>query len=224
MKYEYLLLNLIILIGPLFLSFDKKVYFRQYWKPVFLSITLSALVFLTWDYFVTGIHWHFNSDRTISIFNFPLPVGEILFFITVPYACLFVWEVLLSRVRDDSWRNLINFYFIFILFLFLSLYLFFIGKYYTALVALAIFMISLLDLILQSCIFKYKIFPLFFLLITLLTFIFNGYLTSRPVVLYNEHVQLNFRVGTIPIEDFFYGYSHIFLNIILYTYFKKRDT
>lgn len=222
MKYEYLFLNLIILIGPLSLSFDKKVFFRQYWKNVFSAILISSLIYLTWDFLVTDIHWHFNPERTVSFFNFSLPAGEILFFITVPYACLFLWQVLLSRVRDDSWQVSNKFYFIFIIFLLSSFYFFFAGKYYTALVAMAIFMISSLDFSLQSYIFKYKIYPVFFIIITLLIFIFNGYLTSRPIVLYNKYVQLDFLVRTIPIEDFFYGYSHLFLNVILYTFFNKR--
>jgi hypothetical protein len=41
------------------------------------------------------------------------------------------------------------------------------------------------------------------------------------VVLYGEAYQLGWRVGTIPIEDFGYGISLIFLVTVFYEKFKK---
>jgi len=52
----------------------------------------------------------------------------------------------------------------------------------------------------------------------------NGYLTSRPIVLYNEQFLLNVRLWTIPIEDFFYGFSLIALTIIFWEYFKRKES
>lgn len=46
--------------------------------------------------------------------------------------------------------------------------------------------------------------------------IFNGYLTARPVVMYDAAYQLDWRVGTIPIEDFIYGYALIVSVIVVY--------
>jgi lycopene cyclase domain-containing protein len=45
-----------------------------------------------------------------------------------------------------------------------------------------------------------------FLGITLgLTLIFNGYLTWRPVVIYNLKLKTNLLIWTVPMEDFIYG-------------------
>jgi lycopene cyclase domain-containing protein len=41
------------------------------------------------------------------------------------------------------------------------------------------------------------------------TGIVNGYLTWRPIVLYNERMILGPRLGTIPIEDFLFCFSLI---------------
>jgi len=61
----------------------------------------------------------------------------------------------------------------------------------------------------------------YFILLTLLMLIFNGYLTARPVVLYDPAYQLNLRIFTIPVEDFVYGYSHVFLTTIIYEKVKR---
>jgi lycopene cyclase domain-containing protein len=41
----------------------------------------------------------------------------------------------------------------------------------------------------------------------------NGYLTWRPIVQYNPDMFLGFRLGTIPLEDFFYGFGLIALTL-----------
>jgi lycopene cyclase domain-containing protein len=51
----------------------------------------------------------------------------------------------------------------------------------------------------------------------------NGYLTWRPIVLYNPDFFLGIRLGTIPVEDFFYGYGLITLTCVLWEFFKKRS-
>jgi lycopene cyclase domain-containing protein len=50
----------------------------------------------------------------------------------------------------------------------------------------------------------------------------NGYLTWRPVVLYNSAYFMGVRLGTIPLEDFVYGFSIITLSVVLWERLKKR--
>jgi lycopene cyclase domain-containing protein len=54
--------------------------------------------------------------------------------------------------------------------------------------------------------------------VTFFTLIFNGYLTWRPIVTYDALYQLDFRIFTVPIEDFFFGYA---LLIICTSLFEK---
>ncbi len=60
------------------------------------------------------------------------------------------------------------------------------------------------------------------MIVFFLTLIFNYYLTSRPVVFYNTEVNLNLRILTIPIEDFFYSFSLISIVVMSYEFFTKR--
>jgi lycopene cyclase domain-containing protein len=53
--------------------------------------------------------------------------------------------------------------------------------------------------------------------------IFNGYLTSRPIVLYGTGFFLGLRLGTIPLEDFMFGFSMIALSVVLWEYFRTRS-
>ncbi len=52
--------------------------------------------------------------------------------------------------------------------------------------------------------------------------LFNGYLTWRPIVLYGEQFCMNIRLGTIPLEDFLFGFSMISLTVILWEFARAR--
>ncbi|MBP1656836.1 MAG: hypothetical protein H6Q31_1437 [Bacteroidetes bacterium] len=51
----------------------------------------------------------------------------------------------------------------------------------------------------------------------------NGYLTGRPIVLYNPEYFLGIRLGTIPVEDFLYGFGLITITLVLWEYFVRKE-
>jgi hypothetical protein len=51
----------------------------------------------------------------------------------------------------------------------------------------------------------------------------NGYLTWRPIVIYGQEHFLGARLGTIPLEDFVYGFALIGLSVVLWEYFRRRQ-
>ena len=55
-----------------------------------------------------------------------------------------------------------------------------------------------------------------------LTTVFNGYLTGRPIVQYDEAYQLPFRVFTIPIEDYGFGVALAMLAASIYQSNRAR--
>ena len=221
MQIEYLIFNLIVLSGPLFLSFDKKVRYVRYWPIVFLSIAIVFVPFLIWDILVNESHWTFNEKFTLSFRLFGLPLGEILFFITIPFACMFIWQIMVTNENLENKSNKKLPLFIIVL----ALILFFVsiikGTNYTLLVSIALALAGVLDIVLNTLILSKKHTWLFLLLVSGLIFIFNGYLTARPVVLYGSHSFLNIRLWTIPIEDFGYGYALILLNVIVFEKLKR---
>ena len=94
---------------------------------------------------------------------------------------------------------------------------------YTILVIAGSLVVIALDFILGTRILSTRLFWVFWLVVTVLMFIVNGYLTWRPIVIYNEAKMLGIRLFTIPIEDFFFGFSLIGLNLIIWEYFKKKE-
>ena len=62
----------------------------------FLSLILTMGVFIPWDviFTVNGI-WGFNPNYFLGVKIFSLPLEEWLFFICIPFACVFTHYVLL---------------------------------------------------------------------------------------------------------------------------------
>lgn len=96
-------------------------------------------------------------------------------------------------------------------------------KDYTILVIAGSIIVIVLDLILGTRILRQKLFWLFWIVVMVLMFIVNGYLTWRPIVVYNESKMLGVRLFTIPLEDFFFGFSLIGLNLIIWEYFNRKE-
>ena len=86
-----------------------------------------------------------------------------------------------------------------------------------------IFIANLVDQFLKTDLLFDKRFYFYLLLIVIFTLIFNGYLTWRPVVTYGVDYQLDFRIITIPVEDFFYGISLLWMNTSLYKRLLKNS-
>jgi lycopene cyclase domain-containing protein len=94
MRFEYFILLGICAAGPLFLSFSRKLAFYKNPSRLIYSIMLPFIVFIAWDVFAAARgHWGFGYRYITGIFIFGLPVEEILFFIVIPFAGLFTWEV-----------------------------------------------------------------------------------------------------------------------------------
>lgn len=218
----YILLNLIVLAFPLLLSFDKKVAFYRHWPAAFRSIALVVLSYGLWDVWMTarGV-WSFNpvfagTDKILG-----LPPGEWLFFICVPYACIFILACVRGYIPDGvlgvklwQWLVLVG--------VFAGAALFFRDRTYTSTVFLSVALALALAAWLIPDTLKSRNFWLA-MLITYLPFIIaNGILTGRPVVLYDDTQNLGIRVGTIPLEDFFYSFSMLLLAMGAYDFLLQR--
>ncbi len=223
MNTEYLIFNLIVISGPLSLSFDRKIHFVDKWKNVFKAILISLAVFVTWDAIVTGRHWWFNERYILGIKFLKLPIEEWLFFITIPYASLFIWEVFAAYFTNREFKRLQIIRSILYFAIPIGMILFLVGKEYTGLVLIVLGLVALLAWKLKTNMFIQLRTIQYMAISTLAMLIFNGYLTWRPVVLYGEAYQLGIRIFTIPIEDFGFGYALILLCTIFYEYFRRRQ-
>lgn len=222
MKFTYLLINFLTIFFPVILSFDKRVQFFKSWKFIFPGLFISGLLFLLWDYIFTiyGV-WTFNPDYIIGVYMLNLPLEEILFFVTVPFACVFVYECLNYYVKKDLLKRFST-YINSSLFGFSVLMLL---LYYDRVYTLITFGLLAVVLLFAEFIIKSSRLSRFYLayLVSLIPFyIVNGILTSIPIVMYNDAENMAFRVGTIPLEDHFYSMSMLLINILLFEYFRNK--
>jgi lycopene cyclase domain-containing protein len=218
-KYLYLALNILSFIVPFFFSFYPKANFSKKWKYVLPAILITAVLFIAWDEFFTrkGI-WGFNPRYLTGIYVFSLPLEEVLFFFCIPYACIFTYFALNYLVEKDHLfphQELISSVLIFGLLLFGCYY---IDKWYTGVT----FLLTGLFLAYQMLKLRPRYMGRFyfaFIFILIPFFIVNGILTGsfidEPVVWYNDAENLGIRIGTIPVEDVFYGLLMILLSISL---------
>lgn len=222
----YLYLMLASFVGPLFLSFDKKVAFYKNWIALFKAIALVAIPFLVWDILFThfGI-WGFNEAYTSGIYLFGLPLGEYLFFIVIPYCCVFLYEVMNSYVASDVLKKYEVSISNYLLGFSAALAVVFYDKWYSLLA----FGFSTLVIYWHSKVNKTEWlsrFYLSFIVILAPFFIVNGILTGtgllQEVVWYNNEENMGGRIFTVPGEDVAYCFLLISSVVALYEHFKQR--
>ena len=222
-KYTYLLVDFFCVIFPIILSFHPKSKFYKQVKYFVLPCLITAAFFILWDILFTHLQvWSFNSNYIIGIYFFNLPIEEILFFICIPYACMFTYS-LVKQFLDISKLNKQAALFSWILIAFLLI---------TAICNLNRLYTSVTFIVLAVCLcwlaFKRVSFManfyLAFLFILFPFFISNGILTgsflNEPVVVYNDVQNLGIRIFTIPFEDTFYGMLLMLMNVALFEQIK----
>lgn len=207
MRGEYLLFVLVVAVPPLLLSFWRPTYFADRMPAALRACVLGAAPFIVWDAAVTGRHWWFDKRYTLGPQAFGLPIEELLFFLAVPLACLYAWEVLLRGWRARPRTGLHHGYVVSWSLVLPAVVLWSVGLEYTALALGSWAAVTVLDHALGTRMLEAPRYWGFIAFVATATLVFNGYLTARPVVHYDPAYQLDLRIFTIPVEDFLFGFS-----------------
>lgn len=184
---------------------------------------VTGTFFLFWDVLFTmkGV-WSFNSHYIIGIAFFGLPLEEMLFFLTVPFACLFIYACLNYYVKWRMGLQLSTIISGVIVLISMLTLVFYYNRIYSA---ITFGLLIVLIVVLQYGM-KVKWLNQFYItyLVALIPFyMVNGLLTAIPIVLYNNNENLGRRVGTIPVEDHFYLMALLLMNIGFFEYFKAKN-
>ena len=226
MKFLYLFIDLLTIAVPLLFSFYPKIKFYKSWKALSKAIVLAAVPFLILDSIFTshGV-WGFNRRYITGIYLCNLPIEEILFFICIPYSCVFTYYCL-NKFYDISWNKKSENIFCILFSLILLIAGFtFREKLYTCSTFISTALLCMVLKFVAHIKWFGKAVSVFALL--LLPFIIvNGILTgtglSQPIVRYNIAEHLNIRLMTIPIEDFVYGFELFLFNLYFYLRFINQ--
>jgi len=95
-------------------------------------------------------------------------------------------------------------------------------KEYTVLALISVFITLLIDRLTGVRILRRREFYIFILVIIFFKFLVNGYLTGERIIIYNPKMYLGYRIGSIPLEDFLFGFSMVTLTLVFWEYFKGR--
>ncbi len=226
-QYTYLAINFFTIIICFIFSFHPKIKFNRHFKAFLLASVLVASVFIAWDvWFTANGVWWFNDRYLIGARLFGLPLEELLFFICIPFSCVFTYHCLDKFFKLD-WNVNVEKIFVIVsaVACFIIAYLFK-DRIYT----LVTFTTTGTSLLILYFVLKARwIGKASFVYLILMPgfFAVNGILTGTglesPIVNYNPDDFIGFRMLTIPVEDTVYGYEMILWNLFFFYKFKKNE-
>lgn len=223
----YLLVNILAIAIPFIYSFNKRLNFYKTWYAFWPAVLVTGAVFIYWDvYFTRWGVWGFNPRRLLGIELINLPLEEWLFFICIPFACVFTYHCLNVLLEKDYLGPYARFITGILIVLLLLTAAFNLNRLYTGVT----FISTGIFLLLHLFVFKSEYlgrFYLAYIIIFLLPFmVVNGILTGsfimEEVVRYNNAENLGIRIFTIPIEDFIYGLLLFLMNVTIYEAILKK--
>ncbi|MGC4066310.1 MAG: lycopene cyclase domain-containing protein [Polyangiaceae bacterium] len=226
MRWLYLTLDGLALLGPLGLSFDKRVAFHRNYRELFAAIGLMMSLFVPMDMlFVAWDVWGFDPRYVLGVQLGNLPIEEWLFFPVVSYGCLFIYECLRYYVRTDPLARVHRPVLTTIAGIGLLLAVTHPLRIYCSLKVGATAIVVLLVTFFLRPRYLSR-----FLLTYLLSFIpfllMNGVLTGAfidgEVVWYASQHIVGVRMGTIPVEDAYYSLLMLLTTTIAYETLKQR--
>ena len=207
MKLTYLLIDFFSVIVPFIFSFHPRLNFYKKWPALFPAIILTGVIFIAWDMYFTRLKiWGFNANYLTGTYIGNLPVEEVLFFLCIPYACVFTYtclNVIIKKTISKPVERIISTMLIAVS-VFMAVY--FSGHRYTG------YTFAMLAILLFTAQYLLKApwlsrFYITYLLLLIPFLIVNGLLTGTglqtPVVWYNPAHIINLRILTIPFEDIF---------------------
>lgn len=218
---RYLLINLLTVLFPVILSFEKKISFYRKFRFYLFSILVVSPVYLVWDAIATSRgDWGFTPEYLAGVYLFGLPLEEILFFVTVPYSCLFIYETIKLYIPEKSLPFNKNYYYLggAVLIVAAGNYS---SQYYTSTVMIFSAAFLMVAATFKPAILQSRVYWLSILITYLPFLLVNYFLTAPPIVWYSPEAIWGMRFTTIPVEDFFYSFSMISWWFFFYLLFKK---
>ena len=225
MRAEYLLFDLAVAAGPLWLSVRRgPTFFAHRWTKALGATLLAAVPMIAWDALVTGRHWTFNHAHTLGVDVLRLPLEEWGFFFVVPFACVFTWEVLVRAGEGARLGALRAFTAVLgALLVAAGVAVWGTGREYSALSLGGTGLALLFDALAGSAAMARPRAWLGLAAVSACTLLFNNFLTARPVVLYDPRVFSGLRIVTMPVEDLGFGLALLIPVFSLYEGFKDAE-
>ena len=226
-QYTYLLINFFTVIVCFLFSFHPKIKFNRHFKAFFMASALVAVFFIAWDAWFTKIGvWWFNDKYLLGFRIFGLPIEEILFFICIPFSCVFTYFCL-DKFFNLNWKPTPERILVIVMMIFFLI----IGiVYHDRIYTFVTMLTTVATLFVLHFILKVNWIGKATVIYLILSPGFlgvNGILTGTglesPIVNYNLNNFIGIRMWTIPVEDAVYGFEMILWNLFFFKKSKKED-
>jgi lycopene cyclase domain-containing protein len=216
-EFTYYIFNLLVFLPVLVLSFVTDVKPHRHIRGLLAGYLFVSFPFIVWDIWaVAAGHWSFNDAYVTGPYLFGVPLEEYLFFLTIPFAMIYVWGVVKKFVADRGMAGivpllafgatagasvwmLVNYW----------------SNGYTRSAAIAA-LIAVVFAAISRIAYTWRFWTFQFLLLGLFL-VFNSILTMLPIITYGPDAIIGFKIGDIPIEDFFFNFAFVNLFLLAYT-------
>ena len=102
MNTEYLLVLVLVLLGPVLLTRLLRLDFYRRIGPLVKTGTLVCSAYWLWDVVVTSRgHWSFNPNYVVGWTVLGMPVEEWLFFPVIVFVSIFTYEAAHTVLRKE---------------------------------------------------------------------------------------------------------------------------
>jgi lycopene cyclase domain-containing protein len=228
--YTYFMLHILSLCFPLLRSFEHRIKYWKQWKYLWQGMIATAVFFIAFDIWFAYLKiWWFNTAYFSGIWIVNLPLEEWLFFIVVPFCCVFIYEAVGYYIKGELLKKSSKWITLLLVILLLCTSIFNYDRMYT------FYKLGLagIGLIIHWIVFKDRYLGKFyvsFFFACIPFLLYNGVLTSLPVVMYDNTENLNIRLSSlvgipflnIPIEDFGYNLLMLLMNVSFFEYFRQQ--
>ncbi|HKK76672.1 MAG TPA: lycopene cyclase domain-containing protein [Saprospiraceae bacterium] len=207
--YTYIYLHLFTVLPVLALSFDRNVHYYRKWRYLWGPVLVVGTIFIVWDVVFTAREvWGFNHDYLSGFFMLGLPIEEWLFFITVPFACVFIYECLNFYIKKDILASIEPWLTPTLIVVLAAVGIWQFTHMYTATTFILTAGFLLVHYMFLDGSYRSRFYLAY--LVTWLPFILvNGVLTGgytqEPIVIYNPAEYLGIRITSIPLDDSVYN-------------------
>ena len=174
------------------------------------------LIFIPWDIWFTSLGiWGFNPKYLTGLYFFNLPVEECLFFICIPFCCIFTYHVVWTLSKNKSFKPMKRTCWI------ISFALLLAGVLLNDMMYTAYTFIGLsIAILIAPYYVNMKVFFKTYLILLFPFLMVNGLLTGsfieEQIVWYDDNNNISLRILTIPVEDFFYSFFMLLVVMIGY--------
>lgn len=222
MTYYFLLLNLFLILIPLFLAIDRKVYDFGNIKSSILPALVTTIIFSEIDIFFAGLKIiTFNPKFLLGVFYRQLPLEEYLFIFAFSFAGLSIYNYLNAKYPKQELQKYSLAISNLMLGICIAMLFFAYNKWYTAFTFSVLAVIVVGIEYINQLRFMYRFYRAF--VVCLIPFyICYGLICNLPIIQYKAAENVGYSLAKIPFENHFLFMSMLLLGVYILEFLKNR--